>query len=133
MSIDATGPLDGARQAELLELTQDAIFVRALGTNAITYWNRGAERLYGYSREEARGQITHSFLQSRFPISREALDEALLEQGFWEGELVHTRKDGSNVVVDSRQAVQRDASGQPIAILEINTDITERKRAEAEQ
>ena len=63
-------PLDIARQAELLELTQDAILVRDLRTNAITYWNHGAEQLYGWSRDEARGQPTHSFLRSTFPESR---------------------------------------------------------------
>src|SRR5258708_20333900 len=117
---------DVARQAELLELTQDAIFVRALGTNVITYWNHGAERLYGFTRDEALGQTTHTFLNTRFPDSREQVDHALIQNDFWEGELTHTRKDGSTVVVASRQAVQRDERGQPAAILEINTTITHR-------
>ncbi|HEV7662562.1 MAG TPA: ATP-binding protein [Chloroflexota bacterium] len=124
---------DVARQAELLELTQDAILVRDLSNSAITYWNRGAEQLYGWSREAARGQLTHTLLKTVFPVSLDALNEALVTNGYWEGELIHTRQDGSQVVVASRQAVQRDTDGLPLAILEINTDITERKRAEAEQ
>src|SRR5215471_13301310 len=126
-------PLDIARQAELLELTQDAVIVRDVRTSAISYWNHGAERLYGWSRAEARGQITHELLHTRFPESRSIVDQDLLAVDFWEGELTHTRQDGTEVVVSSRQAVQRDPDGEPVAILEINTNITERKRAEAEQ
>lgn len=126
------GPIDPRGQAELLELTQDAILVRDVRTSAITYWNRGAERLYGWSRQQAHDQITHSLLQTRFPVSLAAIDRALVTEGYWEGELVHTRRDGSQVVVASRQAVQRDASGQATAILEINTDITQRKLADEE-
>ncbi|HET6317277.1 MAG TPA: PAS domain S-box protein, partial [Chloroflexota bacterium] len=128
------GPLDVARQAELLELTQDAILLRDPASSAVTYWNRGAERLYGWSRDEARGRVTHDLLHTRFPSSREAVDEELFAgNGFWEGELVHRAKDGREVVVASRQAVQRDQHGTPIAILEINTDITARRQAEHER
>jgi PAS domain S-box-containing protein len=126
-------PLDVARQAELLELTQDAVLVRDLRTSAVSYWNRGAERLYGWSRQEAAGQVTHTLLHTRFPVPLTTVNEALVSAGYWEGELVHTRKNGDQVVVSSRQAVQRDQLGQPVAILEINTDITQRKHAEQEQ
>jgi two-component system, LuxR family, sensor kinase FixL len=116
-------------QAQLLELAHDAILVRDL-TSKIIFWNRGAERMYGWTREEAQGEITHTFLQTAFPRSFEDVEAALHDGGYWEGELVHTRRDRLRIVVASRQVLQRDQSGNPVAILEINNDITERKRAE---
>ena len=115
-------------QADLLELTHDTILVRG-SDGTITFWNHGAEELYGWARAEALGQVTHHLLQTRFPVSREAQDAALRHQGRWEGELIHTRRDGTLVVVASRQVVQCNEVGQPIAVLEINTDMTERKHA----
>jgi PAS domain S-box-containing protein len=132
MSSDAVD-LTVARQAELLELTQDAILVREFPTSAIVYWNRGAEQLYGWPRNQALGQVTHDLLETQFPESRELVDAVLVSEGHWEGELVHRRSDGSRVVVASRQALRRDSEGAPNAILEINTDITERRRADDER
>ena len=116
-------------QAHLLELAHDAILVRD-PSSAIVFWNRGAERMYGWTREEAVGEITHNFLQTAFPRSFEEIEAELHGAGHWEGELVHTTRDGSRLVVASRQVLQRDPSGNPVAILEINSDITDRKRAE---
>lgn len=96
----------------------------------ITYWNSGAERLYGFTKEEAVGRTSHDLLQTRFPVSAQATDEALREHGEWSGELVHTRRDGTKVVVASHQVLHRSAAGVPLAILEVNNDITEAKRAE---
>jgi PAS domain S-box-containing protein len=122
-----------ARQAELLELTQDAILVREVPTSAIVYWNRGAEQLYGWPRNQALGRITHELLDTQFPETRGLVDAVLIRDGHWEGELVHRRSDGSRVVVASRQSLRRDHEGAPSAILEINTDVTERRRAEDER
>jgi two-component system sensor kinase FixL len=116
-------------QAQLLELAHDAIMVRDL-VSKIIFWNRGAERMYGWKREEACGRISHGFLQTAFPTSVEEVDAELLSVGYWEGELLHTTRDGSRLVAASRQVLHRDQSGNPVAILEINNDITERKRAE---
>jgi two-component system, LuxR family, sensor kinase FixL len=116
-------------QASLLNLTHDTVFVRGMN-DAITYWNRGAEELYGWKKEEAIGQITHQLMQTIFPAPLEAINEELLDRGRWEGELTHTRRDGGRVIVASRWSLQRDEHGQPVAILETNNDITERKRAE---
>ena len=116
-------------QAQLLELAHDAILVRDPASK-IVFWNRGAERMYGWTREEAKGEITHTFLQTAFPRSFEETEAELRGEGYWEGELVHTTRDGSRLVVASRQVLQRDQSGNPVAILEINNDITERRRAE---
>jgi PAS domain S-box-containing protein len=119
-------------QNQLLGQTRDAIIVRDLD-GRITYWNDGARDLYGWSREEALGQVTHTLLRTGFPHSREATDAALVASGQWEGELVHHTRHGEARVVLSRQVLQRDEAGAPSAILATNTDITARKEAEAER
>ena len=117
------------RQARLLDLTHDTVLVRD-PRDVIVFWNRGAEQLYGWSRDEAVGTVTHNLLHTIFPIPLETIKEQLRRAGHWEGELVHVRKDGSQVTVASRWSLQRDDQGQPIGTLETNNDITERKRAE---
>src|SRR6266568_6553977 len=120
-------------QAELINLAHDAILVRDPVSRVIS-WNRGAEELYGWTVQEAQGRITHSLLKTRFPASRADVDAHLEHEGQWEGELTHTRRDGSSVIVESRQMLVRDEEGHTIAILEINRDITERRHLEqAEQ
>lgn len=116
-------------QANLLDLTHDTIFVRDLNY-VITYWNRGAEELYGWKREEAVGKVAHLLMQTILPEPLEEIMAKLVRTCRWEGELVHTKRDGTKVVVASRWSLQNDAHGYPIAILETNNDITERKRAE---
>jgi two-component system, sensor histidine kinase and response regulator len=113
--------------AELLDLAHDAVIVRDTDST-VTFWNQGAVAVYGYSATEAVGQTTHDLLQTVFPESRETIDDALGRAGHWQGELRHTRKDGEVIVVSSRQALQRDSDGRPGAIVEMNSDITERKR-----
>jgi PAS domain S-box-containing protein len=117
------------KQAELLSLAHDAIIVRD-PESRITFWNRGAEKTYAWSSTEAVGKVTHELLQTRFPVSRHAVDVALQEQGEWEGELTHLTRQGSAIVVNSRQSLRRDEHGDPAAILEINRDVTDRKQAE---
>lgn len=116
-------------QASLLDLTHDTIFVRGLD-NVITYWNRGAEELYGWRREEAVGKVTHELMRTRFPEPLEKINAELLDAGRWEGELVQLRRDATPVTVSSRWSLQRDEQGRPATILETNNDITERTRAE---
>jgi two-component system sensor kinase FixL len=116
-------------QAQLLALTHDTIFVRDMN-DVITYWNRGAEEQYGWKEDEAIGRVTHHLMQTTFPAPLEEINAELLRTGRWEGELVHARRDGSRVVVASRWSLQRDEQGNPVAILETNNDITERRRAE---
>jgi PAS domain S-box-containing protein len=118
------------QQRRLLDLAHDAIIVRDPTRSTITYWNREAEQMYGYSADEVHGQISHSFLATDFPTSLDDVDEVLFGAGRWEGELWHTRKDGSRILVSSRQAMVRDDEGRPLAIIELNSDITERKQAE---
>ena len=116
-------------QASLLDLTHDTVFARDMN-DVITYWNRGAEELYGWKEEEAIGQVSHQFMQTIFPAPLEKINEELLRTGRWEGELTHTKRDGTQVVVASRWSLQRDEQERPVAILETNNDITGRKRAE---
>src|SRR5581483_9321718 len=97
-------------QASLMDLAYDAIIVRD-PQSRVLFWNRGAEQLYGYSAKEAMGQITHELLQTRFPESGEALDRHLATGELWQGELVHTCKDGTQVFVESRQTIRRNARG----------------------
>jgi PAS domain S-box-containing protein len=119
-------------RAELLDLAHDAVIVRDPLDGRVTFWNREAEAMYGYSRTEAINRVVHELLATVFPDSREAVDDALAREGRWVGELRHTRKDGEVIVVSSRQALQREKDGRPIAIIMLNSDITERKRAEEE-
>jgi PAS domain S-box-containing protein len=116
-------------QAHLIELAHDAILVRDPVSRVLS-WNRGAEELYEWTPQEAHGHVSHTLLQTRFPVSREAVDRHLEQEGQWEGELTHTRRSGSQVDVESRQLLVRDEANQPTAILEINRDITERLHLE---
>jgi PAS domain S-box-containing protein len=116
-------------KAELLDLTHDTIFVRDMN-DVVAYWNRGAEALYGIAREQAIGSVAHSLLQTSFPAPLADITRDLLRTGRWEGELVQTTRGGQQLVVASRWALQRDKQGRAIGILETNTDITARKRAE---
>ncbi|HEX2240819.1 MAG TPA: HAMP domain-containing sensor histidine kinase, partial [Actinomycetota bacterium] len=115
-------------QARLLDLAQDAIFVRDI-RGEIKYWNSGAERLYGYSAEEAVGQISTELLETKLPIDFVELIAQLEERGVWEGELKQTTRDGREVVVFSRWAMQH-RDGEAAEILEVNSDITARKQQE---
>ena len=97
--------------------------------DVITFWNRGAEELYGWSSEEALGKVTHALLQTILPVPLAEITATLHGTGRWEGELVHTRRDGTQLHVASRWSLQRDDHGRPIGTLETNNDITDRRRA----
>jgi two-component system sensor kinase FixL len=116
-------------QASLLDLTHDTVFVRDRD-DVITYWNRAATALYGWDRDEAIGRKTHDLLHTEFPKPLPEIMADLMRADHWEGELVHTRRDGTRRTVASRWSFQRDPYGRPAAILETNNDITERRSAE---
>ena len=116
-------------QAELLELTHDAIIVRNL-RDEITYWNHGAEELYGWRVEEILGKTPQDLLHTLYPNALEEIEAETQERGSWEGELRHSRRDGTVVTVSSRWVLRRDAQGNPDGILESNRDISAKRDAE---
>jgi formate hydrogenlyase transcriptional activator len=118
-------------QASLLSLAHDAIYVRDM-KGVIRYWNRGAEELYGWPAECAVGEVAHELLKTVYPLPFEQIETELLRTGRWQGELVKTKKDGTQVVVASRCSLKRDDRGAPVATLVTSNDITARKHAEEE-
>jgi PAS domain S-box-containing protein len=119
-------------QAYLLDLVSDAIILRDM-QGVIAFWNRGAEKLFGWTRDEALGQHANTLLHTRFPQPLEAIEAEVLRAGHWEGELVRTRRDGTLVTVTSRWVVWRQAHRAPQATVEISTDVNERQRIERSQ
>jgi PAS domain S-box-containing protein len=117
-------------QAALLDRAQDAIIVRDL-RGVITYWNQGASRLYGWSKEEAIGKPVLELFYREESGYLKAL-QALLKHSEWSGELQHVTKENREISVESRWTLLRDEKGNPRSILTINTDITEKKRLEAQ-
>lgn len=115
-------------QAKLLEATRDAIIVRNL-EGKIEYWNGGAERIYGWKREEAIGRNIRDLLSTP-QNSYDELTRLTLDQGNWHGEVTHTCRDKSHVVSDVRCTLMHDDEGRPNSILVINTDVTEKKQIE---
>jgi PAS domain S-box-containing protein len=123
---------DVAKKARLLDLSNDSILIRD-SADRITFWNQGAVEMYGYSREEAQGRVSHHLFNTKFPEPLERIREKLLHEQRWGGELLHTRKDGAKITVSSRWSVERDPQGNIACILETNRDITGNKRAEEAQ
>lgn len=117
-------------QSQLLDLAHDTIMTCDLN-GIITFWNEGAQQMYGWTKAEALGQETHTFLQTQFPKPLVEIESELRERGYWEGELIHTRRDGSTITVASRWVMQKDEMGRPVKVLEINNDISDRKQVEA--
>lgn len=119
-------------KARLLDLSNDAILVRD-ASDRITFWNKGATDIYGFSREEAIGRVSHDLFRTEFPEPIESIKEQLLRDGSWSGELRHTCATGAIKIVSTHWVVERDASGNIRSVLESNRDITEAKPAEEAQ
>ena len=118
-------------QAALLDITTDAIFVQDL-ENKILYWNKGAERLYGWKAEEAIGKDVEELLYWDSLPQLQHNQNSLIQKGEWQGELPQLTKAGKEIVVATRWALVRDEDGQPKSILSVNTDVTEKKQLEAQ-
>jgi PAS domain S-box-containing protein len=114
-----------AAQARLLNLSHDMIFVRDR-RGVITFWNRAAEESYGWTEQEAIGQIADALLRTVYPDQRDAIESALIDLGRWEGRVEQKTKAGITLVVDARWALQHDHLGKPIGVLETHTDVTDR-------
>jgi len=117
-------------QAALLDRAQDAILVRDLD-HRIHFWNRGAERIYGWSAAEATGRSVLGLLYDE-PTQFERAHAAVLADDEWSGELEQRARDGRRLTIEGRWTLLRDDAGAPKSILVINTDITQRKRLEAQ-
>jgi PAS domain S-box-containing protein len=114
-------------QAEILNLAQ--VMVRDT-KGRIEVWSGGLEKLYGYTREEAVGRISHEVLHTQFPGPLEQIQERLERDGTWEGELVHRTRDGRLVIVATAWVLHRVGHGKPSLVVESNADITARKQTE---
>jgi len=117
-------------QASLLDKARDAIIVRDL-EHRILFWNQGAERLYGWSRQEALGQSIATLLYGD-PAAFQRATQAVQEKGEWTGEITQRHRDGHAIDVEGRWTLVPGEGGQPASILAINTDIGQRKATERE-
>jgi PAS domain S-box-containing protein len=115
------------KQAALIDLSPDAIIGRKLD-GTITFWSKGAEKLYGWTKEEALGKQTHSIVRTKFAESFGDIKLKLAQFGYWSGELTQYTKAGREVVVQSWWMRRPDEHGNISEILESNVDVTERKR-----
>lgn len=118
-----------AEQAHLLNLSSDAIIVRDMH-GVVVYWNRGAEEIYGWTRDEAVGKAKAELLHSEFPEPLEEITTKLRRDQRWRGDIIQTRRDGTRLVVSTRWVLDRDAEGNAVRVLITDTDITVRKQAE---
>jgi two-component system cell cycle sensor histidine kinase/response regulator CckA len=117
--------------ALLLDLASDAIFVRDFDDQRIHFWNKGAERLYGWTGIEAKeGAIAQALLGDE--LANKSAQDSVLEKGEWNGEMRRINKSGERITVNSRWTLLRDADGNPASILTIDTDITEKKKLETQ-
>ncbi len=116
-------------QALLLDEAADAIVLRDL-EGEVLLWNRGAERLYGYTSEQIVGRRLHELLKSHFDAPQSVIDAALHDNDAWNGEVGQVRSDGSPVCVSSRWTLQRNGRGEAWAVLESSTDISAGKAAD---
>jgi len=116
-------------KAQLLDLARDAILSLDFD-GTIRFWNSGAERMYGWTSQEAIGKCSRELLRTVFPAPMREIEIKLVARGYWEGEVVHTRRDGVALRMMSRWALRKGEEGRPVGFLEINTDITEKLRIE---
>ena len=116
------------RQAALLNLAHDTVIVRTL-KGEILFWNRGAEEMYGWTKEDVVGKTTHQLLRTEFPQPFSEIEETLRRSGYWEGELIHSTKAGALRTVSSRWAWLQQDNAEPV-ILEINSDVSEQKQSQ---
>lgn len=115
-------------RAEMIELSQDAIVTREVD-GGITYWSAGAEKLYGFTKEEMQGQIFSTRMQTVWPEPREIIREKFFTDGYWNGLVTHITKSGKEIQVDSRWVLRRDSKGNPKSIFHVDTDVSDRLKA----
>lgn len=118
-------------QAALLDVATDAIFLRDLN-NRIIYWNKGAERLYGWTAQEAIGKDANELLYKEDSSPLNDVYQTLADQGSWQGEFYQITKYGKEIVVQSRWTFVQNNDDKPLSILSVNTDITQKKQLESQ-
>ena len=118
-------------QAALLDIATDAIMVRGLD-DRILYWNRGAEKMYGWTKAEALNRKGYELLYREYPTELSKVQQAVVEQGEWQGELKQITKAGKDIIIQSRWSLVRDEAGNPFSYLIVKSDITEQKQLEAQ-
>jgi len=107
----------------MVELARDAIFARD-AQRRITFWNRGAQEIYGYSQDEALGRRPQDLLRTDYPLELAEIERRVGDAGTWEGQLVQYTRGGERLVVASTWAAQYDEEGELAGLLEVNRDIT---------
>lgn len=116
-------------QTLLLDLVRDGILVRDLyGT--IVYWNHGAASMYGWTKEQALGRVSHQLLGAEYPVPVAEIEKQVMRAGFWEGDVVHVTQGGHRLIVESRWTLTRTERGTPEGFLEVHRDISQRRKAE---
>lgn len=118
-------------QASLLDVARDAILVRSLD-HEIRYWNRAAEKLYGWSVSEVLGSSIRELIYDE-PTEFDEATAEVVANGFWVGVLSQRTRDGRSIIVDCRWQLMRDAGGEPVSIFAVNSDITEIRREEEQR
>lgn len=119
-------------QAQLLNLAHDSILTLD-ATGVITFWNDGAEQMYGWTAEQALGQVSYQLLHTQFPHPLGEIRAELITNRYWEGELLQQARNGTLIAVASRWVLQCDDAGNPLKVLEINNDITSARRVKEVQ
>lgn len=117
-------------QSQLLDLAHDTIMTHDIDSSVISFWNYGGEKMYGWTKTEAIGKISYELLQTQFPQPLAEIKAQVINLGYWEGELIHTTKNGILLTVSSRWVLQKDELNRPVKILEINNNITQQKQKE---
>jgi PAS domain S-box-containing protein len=116
-------------QQQALLQSNDAILLRRFSSGRIVFWNRGAQKLYGWSKKKAMGKPVYNLLRTELPEPPGDIKAKLRRHGCWTGELVQTRKDGKKIVVASYWSLRQSSNGGPMEILEVSYNVTDRKRS----
>lgn len=120
-----------ARMDAIMQTVDLGVFMSRELNGKILFWSKGAEQLYGYSRAEAVGAISHDLLQTQFPVPLAEIERAVLLQGEWRGDLHHWTKDGRHLIVAARKVRRTGLNGKVVILLEALADVTEERFMQA--
>jgi PAS domain S-box-containing protein len=120
-----------AKLRDVMTTLDLGVFIARELNGKILFWSKGAEKLYGYTNDEALGRITHDLLQTQHPVPVEEIEHAVVEQGEWRGDLIHTTKDGRVLTVAVHKVRRVRKNGEVVVLLEAITDVTAERRDQA--